>query len=140
MLLRVSGQRGSTSLEALNKGVDTPLESLWTSRGRCLPHATLFQLCYDQHVFEVCRVVVKVLHQLERLLPLCPIEELHLIGQALSLVDSLQGRNKHSGQDVNDSWGGGATSNDSMDDGSISTLLLQKRNSQCRTSSEKVAT
>lgn len=83
------------------------MESLWTTRGRCLPHATLFQLCYDQHVFEVRRVVVKVLHQLERLLPLCPIEELHLIGQALSLVDSLQGRSKHSGQDVNDSWGGG---------------------------------
>lgn len=106
MLLRVGGQRGSMSLEALNKVVDTPLESLWTSRGRCLPHATLFQLCYDQHVFEVRRVVVKVLHQLERLLPLCSVEELHLIGQALSLVDSLQGRNKHSGQDVNDRWGG----------------------------------
>lgn len=78
------------SLKAFNTGVDTPTESLWTCRGRCLPQATLFQLCYDRHVFEVCRVVVEVLHQLEGLLPLCPIEELHLIGQALSLVDRLR--------------------------------------------------
>lgn len=51
--------------------------------------AALLQLCDHQHVFEVRGLVVKRLHQAVRLLPLCAVEQLHLIGQTLSLVDSL---------------------------------------------------
>lgn len=36
-------------------------------------------------------MVIKRLDQSVCLLPVCPVEQLHLIGQALSLVDSLLG-------------------------------------------------
>lgn len=62
---------------------------LRSSGGDRRPQAALLQLGYHQHVFEVCRVVVKRLDQSVRLLPLRAVEQLHLIGQALSLVDGL---------------------------------------------------
>lgn len=61
------------------------------SSGSRRPQAALFQLRDHRQVFEICWVAVKGLQQLVSLLPLRAIEQLHLIGQALSLVDGLLG-------------------------------------------------
>lgn len=66
-----------------------PLGPLWSSGRDSWAQTALFQLCYHWHVFEVCRVVVKRLHQSVRLLSLCAVEQLHLIGQTLRLVNGL---------------------------------------------------
>lgn len=66
------------------------LQSISGTRGRvCRPQTALLQLCYDWHVLEFCRVVVKHLHQSVSLLSLGAVEELHLVSQTLSLLDGL---------------------------------------------------
>lgn len=60
------------------------------SRGECRTDAALFQLSDHCHVFEVGWFVVKGLHQSEGLLPLGSVEQLHLIGQALSQMYGLK--------------------------------------------------
>lgn len=65
------------------------LVSLRSAGGHRWSQAALFELRYHRHVFELRRVVVKCLDQPERLLPLRAVEQLHLIGQALSLVNGL---------------------------------------------------
>lgn len=54
----------------------------------------LLQLRNDRHVFEISRLVVEQLYQMEGLLVLCAIEQLHLIGEALGLGYVLWGRKK----------------------------------------------
>lgn len=56
----------------------------------CWSNITLFEFCYHRHVFKLCRLVVEGLDQSESLKPLRSIKQLHLIGQALCLVDSLK--------------------------------------------------
>lgn len=62
------------------------------ARGAPGHQAALLQLGYHRHVFEVRGTAVERLQQLERLLPLRAVEQLHLIGQTLSLVDGLETR------------------------------------------------